>query len=446
MISSFKLIINLHVTLKADNFCFQCFFISFIMKKTTLYISICLLLSACVGGKTMNQGEIATIDVETTFQNPQELSLTDFGEKLTYIPLETLDKSLINLGSNSKLIVTDEYIFVGEIGRPLLCFDRSNGKFLRNIGNIGQGPGEYTGSTDAQVDAEAKRIYIRSAASSYHCYDFNGKFLQTLNLPEENFFMGSHYFTNNKAYAYCNMTSNTTTSRAYAYQLPEGTRIDSLALNETSDRKQKIVMPIQGTEIFGGRFFMVEYEDGTWTSGNRQNSTYQSINGKLYHKDLFCDTLFRMKGLYREEPVATFHLGSLGGYERYETAGNMEGKYILPRVLYNGEQIYFTLYTGLYDVQGTFRKAKSGGIRPSCGIYNLRTGEVKIQKDNIRFKHSDEAMPKTCIYTLSTDGSWVAVYKADKLVEARENIPEEQQPEWMKNLKEDDNPVLLIIK
>jgi hypothetical protein len=32
------------------------------------------------------------------------------------------------------------------------------------------------------------------------------------------------------------------------------------------------------------------------------------------------------------------------------------------------------------------------------------------------------------------------------LVEARENIQAEKQPEWLKNLKEDDNPVILLIK
>ena len=62
------------------------------------------------------------------------------------------------------------------------------------------------------------------------------------------------------------------------------------------------------------------------------------------------------------------------------------------------------------------------------------------------FKHPDEAMPKACVYTLSTDGQWVAVYQADKLTEARENIPADQQPEWLKNLKEDDNPVIMMIK
>ena len=92
------------------------------------------------------------------------------------------------------------------------------------------------------------------------------------------------------------------------------------------------------------------------------------------------------------------------------------------------------------------RKAQSGNLRPGCGIYNFNTDELKVQKDDLNFKHPEEAMPETCVYTLSTDGSWVAIYQAYILVEARENIPTEKQPEWLKNLKEDDNPVLLMIK
>ena len=63
------------------------------MKNISLSISISLLLSACGGASSMHQGELATIDVETALQNPQELLLTDLGEKLTYVPLETLDES-----------------------------------------------------------------------------------------------------------------------------------------------------------------------------------------------------------------------------------------------------------------------------------------------------------------------------------------------------------------
>ena len=418
------------------------------MKKTSIIISLCstLLLSACGEGGTARKDEIATIDVETAFQNPQELLLSDLGEKLTYIPLETLDESLVKLGSSSHMVVTDQYIFVGEMGAPLLCFDRSTGKFLRNIGSVGQGPGEYSGSTNMEVDAETKRIYFRASPTQYHCYDFEGKFLNTLTLSDDKFFMGSHHFTNDMVYAYCNIANEATTKRAYAYQLPDGTCTDSLSLEGITPKKTKAVAPLRGTEAFGGMFFLVEYEDGTWTAGNRKNSTFLSIDGKVFHKDLFCDTLFQMKGLHREAPIAAFHLGSLGGYDRYETSGGMEGKYLLPRVLFNGKQIFFTCIPALYDMNTFIRKMKSGSFRPSVGIYNLHTGETKFQKEKMLLKHPDEAMPEACVYTLSTDGQWVAVYQADKLVEARENIPVEQQPEWLKNLKEDDNPVIMMIK
>ena len=96
------------------------------MKKTFLSISLCmsLLLSACGGEKNVPQGEVPVINVETAIQNPQELLLTDLGEKITYIPLETTDESLVKLGSGSKMIVTDQYIFIGEDLSPILCFDR----------------------------------------------------------------------------------------------------------------------------------------------------------------------------------------------------------------------------------------------------------------------------------------------------------------------------------
>ena len=419
------------------------------MKKTFLPISLCmsLLLSACGGEKNVSQGEVPVIDVETAIQNPQELLLTDLGEKFTYIPLETTDESLMKLNSGSKMIVTDQYIFIGEDQSPILCFERATGKFLRTIGSLGQGPGEYRNPSEMEVDAEAKRIYIRVAPSHYLCYDFVGEFLHTLTLPgERSFKMGAHYFADNKAYGYGNILNEEASNQAYAYKMPKGTCIDSLAVTEETSKKSKGVARMRGTEAYGGIFFMVEHEDGTWTAGNRMNGTYQSVKGKLYHKDLFCDTLFQMKGLHREKSIATFHLGSYGGYERYETARDMEGKYLLPRVLYDGERIYFTLFTGMYNMQELTRKLKSGDVRPGCGIYNLRTGEVKAQKDYMFFKHPDEGMPKARVYTLSTDGHWIAVYQAERLVEARENIPTEKQPEWLKNLKEDDNPVLLIVK
>ena len=171
------------------------------MKKRNIILTLLafILTTSCEDEKSTRHSKMAIIDVETAFQNPQELLLADLGKKQTYVPLETLNESLVKLNSQSKMIVTDQYFFIGDGQSPILCFDRFSGKFLRNIGNIGQGPGEYSNSTNMEVDAEAKLIYINKGASNYLCYDFEGKFLHTITMPANQFLMGSHYFMNNKA-------------------------------------------------------------------------------------------------------------------------------------------------------------------------------------------------------------------------------------------------------
>lgn len=419
------------------------------MKKNILIaLGITLLCTACK--ETMNTGNgVPVIDVETAFQSPQELCLTDLGQKLTYIPLETNDASITEINPMTKVTVTEEFIFIGNNQSPILCFDRKNGKFIRNIGSIGQGPNEFLNASTLEVDNDAKRIYVKKTPGNYVCFDYEGNALTPVNLPgEKNFMMGAHYFANNKAYGYCNVAKETTTAQGYCYSLPSGELLDSIPLTDMHAKKIKSIAPLRSQEVYGGMFMMAEHEDGTWTGGNYTNSTFWTTNHTLYHKDIFCDTIYRMKDLYKQEPIVAFQLGSLGGYGRYETASSMEGRYLLPRILHNGKHIYFTLFTEVYDIQGMMKKLTSGGVilNPGCGLYNTESGEVKLQKESLLFKHPNEDMPKVCINTITTDGHWVAIYQAEELVEARENIPTDQQPDWLKQLKEDDNPVILVIE
>ena len=79
------------------------------MKKRNIILTLLafILTTSCEDEKSTRQGKMAIIDVETALQTPQELLLTDLGEKQTYVPLETLNESLVKLNSQSKMIVTD---------------------------------------------------------------------------------------------------------------------------------------------------------------------------------------------------------------------------------------------------------------------------------------------------------------------------------------------------
>lgn len=77
-----------------------------------------------------------------------KLNLSEIVDSIRYVPLETTDLSIF--GSVDKLIVTDkgEYLIADkEITSALYLFD-ADGRFLKKIGNKGEGPEEYIGLED----------------------------------------------------------------------------------------------------------------------------------------------------------------------------------------------------------------------------------------------------------------------------------------------------------
>lgn len=76
---------------------------------------------------------------------------------------------------------------------PFKLFRRSDGKYLRDIGGYGQGPGEYSMVKCAQIDEKNNRIYILpSLQKKILIYDLEGKYLSDIplqNLTNQNFYL-----------------------------------------------------------------------------------------------------------------------------------------------------------------------------------------------------------------------------------------------------------------
>lgn len=420
------------------------------MRNYWLTLGICVVLSAtsCSDSVNKSRGNLQEIDVETAFKQPQELSLLDLGKDVVYIPLETVDESLIKLNSTSIMKVTEDYIFIADSRQPILCFDRKTGKFLRRIGNIGQGPQEYSDGASFLIDPIGKRIYVMLGTQRFQCYDYEGHFLETVTCVDLiQAVAAPYFFVGDKMYQHTNIANENTTALTYCYDLKSGQPIDSL-LAGASDKPataRTLMMPVMGTEFFGGRNFIAQYGD-VYTYGRRLNSTFWVSDGELYMKDAFCDTIFQVKDLKQRMPVVAFRMGEYGGYGRFETKEYMAGKFLIPNLQNGKDCIYFILYKGLYDFIDMVKAGKAPTGKFSCGIYNKRTGETKIQENSVNFKNPLLGMPDAVVFNVSTDGAFVLTYQADQLATAREEIPEDKQPEWLKNLKEDDNPVVLLVK
>lgn len=63
-------------------------------------------------------------------------------------------------------------------------FDKG-GSFIREIGQEGQGPGEYAMLTDFTVDEERKEVYINDVLKIV-VYDYEGNFKRNINLEDDN--------------------------------------------------------------------------------------------------------------------------------------------------------------------------------------------------------------------------------------------------------------------
>lgn len=80
------------------------------------------------------------------------------------IALETNDSSLFE--STYHIGVSDNYLAIHSRGRmPIKLFNRQ-GKFVRNIGKIGRGPGEFSSLYGIQLDEAANKVYLMPFANA----------------------------------------------------------------------------------------------------------------------------------------------------------------------------------------------------------------------------------------------------------------------------------------
>ena len=109
------------------------------------------------------------------------LPLSQLVDSLELIRLESIDTAMV--GTNILSIdLTDNYIGINSTYSYKL-FAR-NGKYLRDIGQIGQGPGEYVMIYYSQIDEAYDRIYLLPwDAFGILVYDLQGNFIEKISLP-----------------------------------------------------------------------------------------------------------------------------------------------------------------------------------------------------------------------------------------------------------------------
>ena len=122
---------------------------------------------------------------EVTFKEaPKDFLIASSFKNIHMIQLEAKEECLI---SDIKRVVDVEgKVYVLTRNNEIFCFDRATGKYIRTIGRLGEGPGEYVSAMDICYDEKEKCICVVDYyKSAIHNYSLDGRFLGDRQLEKD---------------------------------------------------------------------------------------------------------------------------------------------------------------------------------------------------------------------------------------------------------------------
>jgi predicted small lipoprotein YifL len=161
-------------------------------KPTSTLILVCAAATAATLSACGPKGPVTipVLDVTKTYP-AKTLTLQDIAT-VEYIPLETREGFLIDQ-TNVKYM-DDEIIVTANNAADIMTFDRRTGKGLTSFNRVGRGPGEFSYAFihSLAVDGDRNEIYVSNgvnfAGEGYpiYIYDLEGKHLRTLHYQDLN--------------------------------------------------------------------------------------------------------------------------------------------------------------------------------------------------------------------------------------------------------------------
>lgn len=363
--------------------------------------------TACSFPPDRTQEDVTVIDVLTTYEENNPITVKELitGE-MEYIPLETRDSFLV--GKNPRFFLISDYI-LSVADKQLFLFDRKSGKFIREIGRVGQGPEEYTRTDNMCPVNEENRTVSTFASKGKRIYSLDGKVVDNISLPP-------------LTYETAELSAN-----LYAGFVPNfsGKEKNKLVLfDKTAALVKAFANPFSTLSPEGMHFW-------------KPNGWFYKYKKQTYFYELFNDTIFQVTpdSLW---PKFKLHQGRyLPPYEQQNRNDFAAENYFMMKSLYESSRfLFYTFafqkdrYVLVYD-----KKKKKSFINK----YDKETGGVLAEPDFILFSlssvnASDELVGFYNAYDLA---QWFSAHpdRLTSLPAALENL---------KSIGEMENPVVVI--
>ena len=130
-------------------------------------------------------GKYPVIDIVNSAGKYQRIYCSDLFSSMEFIALETSDNCLVVVDprNSRNSILFNNNLFFMKGNKNLYAFDLT-GKFLNPIGQVGQGPEDYLYFGDFFLNTDGPTIFVSGGGGRILEYDYNGKYIHSIPLPE----------------------------------------------------------------------------------------------------------------------------------------------------------------------------------------------------------------------------------------------------------------------
>lgn len=156
------------------------------MKKLTLILLALCFMFSC--GQKEKGIDCLTLSVDL---NQSPLKYNDVFSNAEVIPLETTDSSLIVYPFEVIEHKGNLYIYDIHVNKAFV-FDKK-GKFIRQIGRTGQGPGEYSWLQSISMDKKNDVVHLIEPIGKFHDFTLDGKLIATRKYPDGSAYHSMHH-------------------------------------------------------------------------------------------------------------------------------------------------------------------------------------------------------------------------------------------------------------
>ena len=314
-------------------------------------------IQSCTKQASVDQGDMYVIPIQSVFETEHPIKLSEITDTIEYLELKTPEDMIITTIHGIRPV--EDFLLIK--ARQVLYKFTHMGDYVCTLGGKGQGPGEYTGVYDFDVDFRLRRIVVADDGKT-HYYDFEGNYLKSEKTETITRF------------------ALTDTLKWICKPSPQIYPFRYVVLNANGDTLRTITNPNYGKSS--------RNEGGVYGYRSTRECQFYRYQGQLYTKgQLDEDTVFRVEGIHRIPHIA-FDFGSLHLPDQYASwydyeafQKNAMNYWQVPAVFEDDRYIYATVQRARWDDDGDDFRYVMYDKKERKGFVQKKHSQQKIEDD-----------------------------------------------------------------